>query len=278
MRTQKKLNPWLVFTHVCLIVGSIIMLLPFVWMLLTSFKTLAEIYHVPMVWFPAKFDFSNYLSVLNKMNFFRYYLNSIIVTLTVTVGQLFLASIAAYAFARLEFPGREAIFVFLLSVLMVPSQMSLIPKYVMMNSFGWVDTFWALIIPNLPSIYGTFLLRQFFKTLPKELEDAAKIDGCSYFRTYWNVILPLSTNALISLAIFVLLWSWNDLLWPLIVTTSDEMRLLTVGLATLNGGIHKNDYHLMMAAGVMATVPMILVFVFGQKQFISGITLSGIKG
>lgn len=276
MTRENKASGGIVISHIILVFGAFIMLIPFVWMILTSFKSFAETMHIPIVWIPSKFSFENYADVLQRLNFGRYYINTIFVTVSITLCQMFLCSLAAYSFGRLEFPGRDAMFFVLLSMLMIPAQMTLIPSYLLMSSFGWVDTFWALIVPNLFSAYGTFFLRQFFKTLPKELEDAAKIDGCSYFRTYWNIMLPLCGSAFIAFGIFTILWAWNDLLWPLIVTSSDMKRLLSVGMATLVGQ-HSTEYQRLMAAGVMATIPMILVFTIGQKQFISGIAVTGIK-
>jgi len=158
----------------------------------------------------------------------------------------------------------------------VPIQMTLIPNYSLLNSLGWVDTFWALTVPHFASAYGTFFLRQFFKTIPQELEESARIDGCSYFRIYWNIFLPLCGSAIAAFSIFTILWAWNDLLWPLIMTSSNARRVLSVGIATLQGQ-YATQYNLLMAASVMATLPMIIIFIIGQKQFISGIAITGIK-
>lgn len=276
MNTEYKLKINNILWHIVLIAGALTMVIPFVWMVLTSFKTFAETIHVPIIWLPSSFRFDNYAEVLERLNFGRYYLNTIYITIVITLGQLFLCSLAAYAFARLEFPGRDFLFIIILTVLMVPPQMTLISRFLLINFFGWVDTFWALIVPNMVSAYGTFFLRQFFKTLPGELEDSAKIDGCSYFRIFWNIMLPLCTSSIIAFGIFTVLWAWNDLLWPLIVTTSEAKRVLSVGIATLQGQ-HDTEYHLLMSASVMATIPMVAVFLVGQKYFIEGIAVSGIK-
>jgi multiple sugar transport system permease protein len=276
MNTTKKIDVSIFLKQIILIMGSVVMVIPFLWMILTSFKTLVETNHIPMIWLPSKFNFDNYFEVLDKLSFGKYYLNTIFITLSITLGQVFICSLAAYSFARLNFPGRNKIFFLLLCVLMIPSQMIIIPQYLLMVGFKWLNTYLALIIPNLPSAYGTFFLRQFFLTLPKELEDSAKIDGCSYFRTYWKIMLPLCSNALIAFTIFTVLWAWNDLLWPLIVTSKDSMRVLPVGIATLCGQ-YVTDYNLLMAASVMAILPMVVMYIFGQKYFISGIALTGIK-
>ncbi len=263
--------------HVLLILGAVIMVTPFLWMLSTSFKSFAASMKVPPEWIPSDWHFENYSLVLEKINFSRYYLNTIIVTVGRTVGQLVLCSMAAYGFACLRFPGKNIIFVAILSVLMVPSQVVMIPSFVIMRELDWLDTFYVLIVPGIFSAFGTFLLRQFFMTLPRDLEEAAKIDGAGYFRIFWQVYLPLSKSALVSLAIFTVLYSWNDLLWPLIMTSSEEMRVLSIGIASFQGQ-HATDYPLLMAGAVMATVPVILLFIFLQRYFIEGIALSGIKG
>ncbi len=257
--------------------GSIIMVFPFIWMVLTSFKTFAESVALPIVWFPSEWNFNNYAEVLEKLDFITYYKNTIIYTGVVLFGQLFLCSLAGYAFARLNFRFKNVIFFLILAVLMVPPQMTLIPRYQMMNYLGWVDTYKGLIIPIIPSAYGTFFLRQFFMTLPRELEDSAKIDGCSYFRIYWNIMLPLCTSALVAYGIITAIATWNDLLWPLIVTNSNSMRVLSVAMACLQGQ-NGTKYQLLMAASVLSTIPTLIAFIFGQKHFIKGIALTGIKG
>ena len=276
MIASKKMNLDGTVWFSVLVIGVFIMLLPFVWMLLTSFKTLPEVLRIPIKWLPGRLGLDNYKEVLQTLNFKKYYLNTIIVTASITLGQLFLCSLSAYSFARLKFFGRDVIFYSLLCVLMVPPQMTLIPRYLMMNSFRWIDSFLALVVPSIPSAYGTFFLRQFFKTLPKELEDSAKIDGCSYFRTYWSILLPLCKSALVAYGIIAVLWAWNDLLWPLIITSTDKMRVLSIAMATLQGE-NTTQFHLLMAASVMSTLPMIMMFVIGQKYFIAGIALTGIK-
>jgi len=263
--------------HLLLAVGALIMIMPFLWMLSTSVKSFADSMSVPPKWLPTEWRFDNYARVIDSIDFGTYYLNTVIVTLGRTAGQLVLCSLAAYAFASLRFPFKNTIFLALLAVLMVPSQVVMIPSFVIMREFEWLDTFYVLIVPGIFSAFGTFLLRQFFMTLPKDLEEAAKIDGCSYFRIYWNIYLPLSKAALVSLAIFTILASWNDLLWPLIMTSSEEMRVLSIGISSFQGQ-HSTDYPLLMAGAVMATLPIIVLFIFLQRYFIEGIAMNGIKG
>lgn len=265
------------WVHVTLLIGAVIMIGPFLWMLSTSLKTYAESMQVPPQWIPTEWHFDNYAKVMDTINFAQYYLNTFLMTAGRTIGQLLLCSLAAYAFACMRFPGKSLIFVAMLSVLMIPSQVILIPSYVIMRNLEWLDTFYVLIVPGIFSAFGTFLLRQFFMGLPRELEEAAKIDGSSYFGIFWRIYLPLSKSALVSLAIFTILASWNDLQWPLIMTSEDSMRVLSIGISSFQGQ-HATDYPLLMAAAVMATIPVILIFIFFQRYFIEGIAMSGIKG
>ena len=262
--------------YLILSVGSFIMILPFVWMASTAFKTYQETLAVPIKWFPSKFQLDNFKEVLNRLNFGRYYVNTIIVTVSITLIQALFCSMAAYGFARIKFPGRGVLFIILLSMLMIPQQMTLLPSFVLLAQLRWLDTFLALIIPNLFSAYGTFFLRQFFLSLPAELEEAAIIDGSSRWGIYWRIFLPLSTTALAAFGVFTVLWAWNDLMWPLIMTSRESIRVLSVGVATLVGQYSTRN-HWLMAAAMLATTPMIVLFIFLQKQFIAGITITGIK-
>jgi multiple sugar transport system permease protein len=193
------------------------------------------------------------------------------------VGQVLLCSLAAYAFARIEFPFRNLLFGLFLSVLMVPTQLFLIPQYLIMQQLGWLNSLQALIVPGLFSAFGTFLLRQFFNGLPRELDEAAKLDGANHFRIYWQILLPLARPGLVALAILDIIWSWNDLLWPLIVNTSVDKMTLSAGLASLQGQ-HATNYPLLMAGALLATWPLVLVFIFLQRYFIEGIAFSGTTG
>jgi multiple sugar transport system permease protein len=203
-------------------------------------------------------------------------LNTVIVTVARVVGQVLLSSLAAYAFARLRFPGRDVLFLLVLAVLMMPSQVTLVPNYVLLKYLGWLDSYQGLIIPSLFSAFGTFLLRQFFLTLPQELEDAAVLDGCNPLQVYWHVAMPLARSALLAFGVLVTLWSWNDFLWPLIITNSTSMQMLSVGINYFQGQFTTN-FAVMMAAATVATRPMLIIFVLVQRQLIEGITLSGLK-
>ncbi len=263
--------------HIILIAGSLSMILPFFWMLTTSIKTYPDSVQIPPVWLPKQFDFSWYTSIFEQVPFGKYFLNTIIVTVGRTVPQVFLCAMAAYAFARLKFHGRDAIFIGILAILMVPSQVLLIPQYFEMVYFDWVNTYKALIIPGIFSAYGTFMLRQFFLTLPREIEEAARIDGCSYWTIFWRIMLPLTVPALASLTFFVVLWSWNDFMWPLVVVSDDEMKVLSVGINGLQG-LYNTKQPLLMAGAVMGTFPLLIFFLLLQRFIIKGIAFSAIKG
>lgn len=274
--TQTRYRPGTLVVLFILLLGSGIMIIPFAWMILTSFKTFQETLVFPIKWLPASLNLANYEEVLEKLNFGRYYLNTIFITVTITLVQVFFCTMAAYGFGRLVFPGRNIIFILLLSMLMIPQQMILIPAYVLLGKFHWIDTFYALTIPHFFSAYGTFFLRQFFMTLPKDLEESAIIDGCSHFRVYWSIVLPLCGTAIAAFSIFTVLWAWNDLVWPLIMSSKDSVRVLSVGIATLMGQ-HNTKNNLLMAASVLATTPMVVLFIICQKQFIAGIAVTGMK-
>ncbi|HLZ62892.1 MAG TPA: carbohydrate ABC transporter permease [Ktedonosporobacter sp.] len=264
-------------SHAILIVGALLSLIPFVWMISTSIKTIGQSAQIPPILFPPVPQWSNYPDVLATLPFLKFYENTILMTAGRTLGQLVFCSLAAYAFARIEFPGRNLLFTLMLAALMVPGAVYLLPQYMIMKSLGWLDSLQALIVPGMFSAFGTFLLRQFFLSLPKELDEAARLDGANHFQIYWRVILPLAKPALISLAIFTILWSWNDLLWPLVVNDSPDNMTLSVGLNSLQGE-HFTNIPVVMAGAVLATWPMLVMFIFLQRYFIEGIAITGSKG
>jgi multiple sugar transport system permease protein len=263
--------------HLILLTGAFIMVIPFIWMLSTSLKVPGTEFIFPPQWIPKRLDFSNYPRALDRVPLFTQMLNSLKVASLITIGQLITSATAAYAFARMRFPGREFLFIVYLATMMVPEHVKLIPQFVVMNYLDMLDTHSSLIVPKLVSAFGVFLLRQFFMTIPRELEEAAIIDGCNPIRVFWNIMLPLCKPALTALAIFVFMGSWNDLLHPLIFISSNKMRTLPVGLAFFSD-FNQVDYTLLMAAATMALGPVIIVYLFAQRYFIEGITLSGIKG
>jgi multiple sugar transport system permease protein len=276
-RRRAVFRPSHIALHLALIAGSVVMLLPFAWMLSTSLKRPPEIFTYPPVWIPSEIAWDNYAKTISVMPFGRFYLNSLIVTTGVTTLQLLLSSLAAFAFARLRFRGRDTLFLLYLATLMIPFQVTMIPNFILVRFLGWYDTYQALIVPTAFSAFSTFLLRQYFLGIPRELDEAARMDGASSFRIWWQVIIPLSGPVLAALAIFVSLNSWNDFLWPLIITNSIEMRTLPVGLSTFQGQF-KVEWHLLMAGSVIAMLPVLIVYIIAQRWFIKGITLTGMGG
>ena len=262
--------------HVLLIVGAIIMVFPFVWQVLTSFKTFAGSVAVPPQVIPQPWDFGNFAEVFATIPFAAMFANSVILTVGRTAGQVVLCTMAGYAFARIPFRGRSVVFIVFLSVLMVPTQLYLLPQYEIVQALGWLNSLQGLIVPGIFSAFGTFLMRQFFLTLPGELEEAARIDGANVWQTFWRVMLPLAKPGIVALSVFTALWSWNDLLWPLVITTDPERMPLSVGLAQLVG-LHSTDFPVLMAGALLAMLPMLIAFIILQRQFIQGIAFTGSK-
>jgi multiple sugar transport system permease protein len=279
-RTNSKLQKRLGDAGVYLVLTlfGILFMLPFVWMVVNSFKTIKGIYQFPPSFIPDSFEWRNYLEAWNAAPFGTFFMNSVIVSVAVVLGQLFTASLAGYAFVRLRFPGRDKIFLLYLSTLMVPFTVLLIPLFVQMRAFGWVNTLLPVIVPFLFTPWGTFMMRQFMSTLPRELEDAARIDGCGFFKTYWYIILPLTKPALTTLAIFTFVSSWNNFQWPMIVLGTNDVKTLPLGLASFQAlSAMRTPWHLIMAAATFIVVPVLIIFVLGQKYYVRGIVTSGIK-
>jgi multiple sugar transport system permease protein len=266
-----------VLTHAVLITGALVMLGPFIWMVSTSLKLEGAVFAFPPEWIPNPVRWSNYPETWQSAPFGWYLFNTIFVSVSVTALELLTSSLAGYSFARLRFPWRERIFLLYLGTLMIPGQVTIIPNFVLMKYLGWTDTYLALIVPPAFSAFGTFLLRQFFLTIPAELEEAAKIDGASYPRIWATIIMPLSGPALATLAVFAFMTQWNNFLWPLIVTNSNTMRTFTVGLRFFIDE-YNTRYHYLMAGSVMSIIPIILVFLFFQRYFVRSIKLSGMGG
>ena len=261
--------------HGMLLAGAVVMLVPFLWMLTTSLKPASQV-HLPPYLVPQVFEWANYVDAWQASDFARYYMNTAVMALFIVGGQLLFASAAGYAFARLDFPGRNVLFWVVLATMMVPVYVTLIPSYLIVRGLGWLDTFPALIVPRLVSAFGIFLMRQYYLSLPVELEEAALVDGASRLRTWWSIGLPMSLPALATLAIFAFLFAWNDFLWPLIVTTSPDMRVVQLGLAMFSGR-YGTRWALLAAGTVTATVPAILAYLVGQRWLLRGITIEGRK-
>jgi multiple sugar transport system permease protein len=264
-------------TYLLLLVGAALFVLPFVWMLSTSLKQEGQVFAYPPQWIPRPVQWSNYTSVLTQFPFGRFFVNSLVQASGVTALQLTTSSLAAYAFARLRMPGRDVIFMLYLATLMVPLEIVIIPDFILIKQLGWLDTFAALIIPRSFSAFGVFLLRQAFLTLPRDLDDAAIIDGASRLRIFWNIAVPLSGPALTTLAIFTFLGEWTQLLWPLIVTSRTDMMTLSVGLATFQGQ-YGTQWTLLMAGSAIAIVPVLVVFLAGQRYFVRSVAMTGFGG
>lgn len=267
--------------YILLILGALTMIGPFLWMLTTSLKDPGQVFSYSKNWWeewiPTSFVWQNYLKPWKVVPFARFYMNSIFVAIAVTGAQVITSSMAAYSFARLQFPGRDKLFFGYLATMMVPGAVTMIPVFILLRYLGWIDSYKALILPAAFTAYGTFMLRQFFLTLPRDLEDAAKIDGCSYAGIFWRIILPLSKPALATLTTFTFMGTWMSFMWPLIVLNSHEKFTLPVGLAYFQS-LHHTDWTLLMSASMMMIIPILLVFIFNQRFFVEGIKMSGIKG
>lgn len=262
--------------YVLLILGSIIMILPFVWTILTSMKSFTEAVAIPPTILPKKIVWGNYGEAITRVKFGTLYVNTTLMVVGRTLGAVLFSTMAAYAFARIEFPFKKILFALVLLQMMVPGQIYIIPQYLLMVKLGWLNTIKALIAPGIVSAFGTFLMRQFFMSLPKELEEAAFIDGCNQWQIYSKIMLPLAKSGMAALGIFTALFAWKDLMWPLIVNMSIDKMTLSAGLASLRGQFSTN-YPVLMAGSVIAIWPMIVLFVIFQKQFIQGIASTGSK-
>lgn len=262
--------------HLILLIGAIIMVAPLLWMISSSLKEASQVFQLPPQWIPDPWVWENYKVVWEAVPLGQYYWNSIIVSGLTTAGQLATSILAAYVFARLYFPGKDVIFLTILATMMIPEQVKMIPTFIILKEFNWIDTYTGLIVPALVHPFGIFMLRQFFLGIPRELEDAARMDGCSRLGILYRIILPLSKAPISALAVFIFMFQWNSFLWPLIVLNSKEKYTLQIGLAMLRGDLG-TEWPLVMAATTLATVPLVLLFLVAQKQFIRGITLTGLK-
>jgi multiple sugar transport system permease protein len=276
--------------YLALIIGAILFTAPWAWMLSASFQPLADIFNWPPTWWPEHFTLENYRRVIRAAGIGRWYVNSFFIAFSVVILQIFFNSLAAYTFAKRRFPGRDAIFVFMLGTLMIPGVVFLIPNYIIlqhiplfggnditgMGGVGWLDSFWGLILPSAVSVWGIFFIRQYMKSIPDELLDAARIDGASEFRIYWQIALPLSGPALAATAIGTFTWNWNDFFWPMLVISNPDLRTVQLGLA-LFVVQNRTVWDVVMSGSVLATLPVLIVFLIFQRYFIRGIALTGMK-
>lgn len=266
-----------VLGYTALSVMAALALIPFAWTLSTSLKSIDEVFTFPPQWLPSHLMWSNYSKLWHELPLGRWIINSLVVVVLAVAGKLVLASTAAYAFARLRFPGRDWIFYGFLTALMIPWEVTLIPGFVLMRQFGWIDTPAALIIPSIGDVFGIFLLRQYFLAIPKELDDSARVDGAGYGRIFVSIVLPLSRAPLAVVAALGFMGVWNAFLWPLVMINTPEKFTLPVGLQLLNSQ-HSTDWTSLMAGDVIALVPVVIVYLLAQRYFVEGITVTGLKG
>lgn len=279
VRGLPTVKPLKVLQYVLLMLLAATMLIPFLWMLGTSLKTQEYILQTPPQLIPDPVSVQSYTDLFDLMPMGRMFLNSVIVAVVGTAGQILVSGMAAYAFSRLTWRGRDTIFLLYLATLMVPAQVTLIPQFILVRELGWVNSYQGLILPMMFTAFGTFLLRQFFLSIPKDLEDAAFIDGANHFTVFWRIILPLSKPALGTLAVFSFMGLWNSYLYPLFVAREEAFMTLPVGLATLQSGPRAlTQWNLVMAGAVISVIPILIVYLLAQKSFVRGVTLTGIKG
>jgi ABC-type glycerol-3-phosphate transport system permease component len=270
---------WRLFFWLLLLALAVGMLMPFVWLVSSSLKLEQQVFQFPPQWIPDPIRWMNYYDALTAKPFHIYFKNTMLIAALNQIAILLTASFCAYGFARIEFPGRDFWFGVVLATMMLPYFVVMVPQFVMFTRLGWVDTFLPLTVPFFfgGGAFNIFLFRQFFRSLPKELSDAARIDGCSEFGIYWRIMLPLSKPALITVAIFTFLFSWNDFIGPLLYLSSPENQTVALGLAAFRG-VMRTQWNLLMAASTAMTLPVIILFFFLQRYFIRGVVMSGLKG
>lgn len=266
-----------ILIYVFLTLGALVMIIPFIWMLATSFKNQQQLFAWPPIWFPKPFVWTNYSEVMDRINFGQYGLNTFKITFFVTIGRLILCSMAGYGFARMKFPGKNFLFILILATMMISSQITIIPNFIIMRYLGLVDTHLGVILPQLTDGFSIFLMRQFFLTFPYELEDAAKLDGCNPLLFYLRILIPNSKPVLATLAVMTFQGVWNDFLWPLVMLSSPEKRTLSVGLSYLVGQ-YSTRWELQMAGSVLTVLPILILFFLLQKYFVQSIKMTGLKG
>jgi multiple sugar transport system permease protein len=291
-RRRRRFRPTRALRYVILSAGAVLFVAPFAYMVTSSFQPLSEIFSYPPKWIPTDPTLQNYRDFFGSGHQIgRWIVNSAFTTAAITVAQLFFSSLVAYTFAKRTFPGRDVLFFLMLATMMLPVQITVIPNYLILKGIplfggndlsgigghGWLDSYWGIIMPNLVSPFGIFLLRQYMRSIPDELLDAARMDGAGHFRIYWKVILPLSRPALAALAIFTFQFWWAAFFWPLIVVSSPELYTLPLGLALFQEQ-NRTVWNLIMAGSVLASIPLIIVFLIFQRQFVRGISLQGMKG
>ena len=272
---MKKLSS--VILNAVLIAFGLLTVIPFLWMLCSSFKTNAEISALVQAFFPRSFSLQNYIDVLNKFDFFRYFTNSLVYALTITVITVYTSALAGFVLSKYRFRGRNILFSMILMTMMIPGVVTIIPRYSIMQSLHWLDTYKALIVPSVFTSFGIFMMRQSCSVIPDELLEAARIDGANEFYIFHRIILPQLNNAIVSMSVFQFLWAWDDYLWPYLVIRSADKQLLPVALNLFNGQ-YSTDYAGLFAATSISIIPVIIFYIIFQKKFLAGVSSSAIKG
>lgn len=275
---QRQGGPAALVSYLGLALFVVLIGLPVYWMIIGSFKPTTEIYQIPPTWLPAQPTVTNFIRAWNSAPFGRYYLNTIITTFFGSSFEIFFAVTSAYAFAFLRFPKKEWLFLLLLAALMVPGQVTILPNYLTVARLKWINTYQGIIVPGASVAYGTFLLRQYYRTLPIDILDAAKVDGASHLRMFWSIVTPLALPAIISFGLLSVVAKWNDFLWPLIVTNSKEMRVLPIGIRGLILEEGSIDWGVVMAGTLFVVLPVLFVFLYAQRYIVDGIAAGAVKG
>jgi ABC-type glycerol-3-phosphate transport system permease component len=264
--------------YLLLVAGGVVFALPFLWMVRTALMDYVQVQRLPLQWIPNPIRWENFRESLSFMDFPVLLRNTLVITVLVIIGQVLSCSLVAFGFARLEFPGREFLFIVLLSTMMLPVMVTEIPRFILFRHFGWIDTILPLVVPAyFGAPFFIFLLRQFFKSVPKDLDDAARIDGCSAWRIWWQIMMPLSKPVLAVVVIFGFIWTWNDFWGPLIYLRTADKKTLSLGLQVFQG-IYQTYYHYLMAASLVVLSPVLVIYVFCQRYFTRGIVMTGLKG
>jgi multiple sugar transport system permease protein len=266
-----------IILYAILILGLLVVVGPFIWMALSSFKPEAEIRAAPPTWWPHTWTLTNYRDLFSRLDFPRYFTNSVIVAALVTAGNLMFCSLLGYALAKLDFPGRKALFRTVLAMLMVPGMVLFVPQFVLVSNLGLANSYAGLVLPFLAGPFGVFLMRQFLLSIPDDLLEAARVDGAGEWRIFWRIVLPLCRPALATLGILTFLSSWNNFLWPLVVATTADKYTLPVALALFSVGQNRTDYGLLLAGAVVVVLPVLIVFLLLQRHFMRGIATTGLK-
>ena len=266
---------WII--QIFLSMAAILTLIPIFWMITSSLKSTNEIFAIPQTVFPKTIDWNTIFEMWKGASWGIYFLNTTIITVTVIVGQLIVCSMAAYGFSRIVFPGRDILFLLCLGTMMIPFQVIMIPLFKILKTLGWVNSLYALIVPGIFTAFSMFLLRQFFIGIPKELEEAAIIDGCGHIRIFWEIIIKNSVSALTTCVIFTFMYTWNDFIKPMIYLNDPKLFTLSLGLAKFQG-TYVTKWNELMAAGIISMIPVVIIFLVAQKYFVQGIVMSGIKG